>query len=62
MKQDELTDDFEKEIQTLPYIVKDPHTFDKKIGVNILQFGSKIDKNSSTLIEDIFTVKEVIIP
>ncbi len=62
LKQDELTNDFEKEIQTLPYIFKDPHTFDKKIDVKKLQFGSKIDKNSTTLREDFFTVKEVISP
>ena len=32
----------------LPYIFKDPHTLDKKIDVKKLQFGSKIDKDSST--------------
>ncbi len=43
-------------------LLKTPTLSINKIGVNILQFGSKIDKNSSTLTEDIFTVKEVIIP
>jgi len=54
--------DFEKEIQNLPYIFNDPHTLDKKIDVKKLQFGSKIDKNSSTKREELFSVKEVISP
>ena len=54
--------DFEKEIQTLSYIFKDPHTLDKKIDIKKLQFGSKIDKDSSTKREELFTVKEVISP
>jgi len=59
-KQEDQTIDFEIETQKLPYIFKDPHTFDKKIDVKKLQFGSVIDKDSSTKREDIFTVKEVI--
>jgi site-specific DNA-methyltransferase (adenine-specific) len=54
--------DFENEISRLPYIFKDPHTLDKKIDVKKLQFGSKIDKDSSTQREELFTVKEVISP
>jgi site-specific DNA-methyltransferase (adenine-specific) len=54
--------DFEAEIQRQPYIFKDPHILDKKIDVKKLQFGSKIDKNSSTKREEFFTVKEVISP
>lgn len=54
--------DFENEIQKLTYIFKDPHTLDKKIDVKKLQFGSKIDKDSSTEREELFTVKEVISP
>jgi len=54
--------DFEKAIQKLPYIFKDPHTFDKKIDVKKLQFGSKIDKDSSTQREELYTVKEIISP
>lgn len=54
--------DFEKEIQKLPYIFKDPYSLDKKIDIKKLQFGSKIDKNSSTKREELFTVKEVISP
>lgn len=54
--------DFEKEIQKFPYIFKDPHTLDKKIDVKKLQFGSKIDKDSSSKREELFTVKEIISP
>lgn len=54
--------DFEKEIQNLPYLFKDPHILDKKIDIKKLQFGSKIDKDSSTKREELFTVKEVISP
>lgn len=54
--------DFDKEIRELPYIFKDPHTMDKKTDIKKLQFGSKIDKNSSTRREEFYTVKEVISP
>lgn len=54
--------DFEKEIQKQPYIFKDPHKLDKKIDVKKLQFGSKIDKDSSSKREEFFTVKEIISP
>jgi len=57
-----LITDFEKEIQKLPYIFKDPHSLDKKVDVKKLQFGSKIDKESSSEREELFTVKEVISP
>jgi site-specific DNA-methyltransferase (adenine-specific) len=58
----QTTMDFENEIQKLPYIFKDPHTLDKKIDPKKLQFGSKIDKESSAQREELFTVKEVISP
>jgi len=54
--------DYEKEIKEQPYIFSDPHKLDKKIDVKKLQFGSKIDKDSSTQRENLFTVKEVINP
>ena len=54
--------DFDNEISKLPYIFKDPHTLDKKMDVKKLQFGSKIDKDSSTRREELFTVKEIISP
>lgn len=62
LQQKSLKANFEKEIQKLPYIFKDPHTLDKKIDVKKLQFGSKIDKDSASKREELFTVKEVISP
>ncbi|MCW5910759.1 MAG: thermonuclease family protein [Cyclobacteriaceae bacterium] len=62
VKQKKTKTDFEKEIQGLPYIFKDPHVLDKKIDIKKLQFGSKIDKNSSTKREELYTIKEVISP
>ena len=61
-KQKNLDIDFVQEIQKQPYIFQDPHTLDKKIDVKKLQFGSKIDKESSNQREEMFTVKEVISP
>lgn len=62
LQQKPLTVDFETEIQKLPYVFNDPHTLDKKIDVKKLQFGSKIDRESSTKRQELFTVKEVISP
>jgi site-specific DNA-methyltransferase (adenine-specific) len=62
IKQKTLKLDFAQEIEKLPYIFKDPHTLDKKVDVKKMQFGSKIDKNSSTQREEFFIVKEVISP
>lgn len=62
IEQNQVATDFEVEIKKQPYIFKDPHALDKKIDVKMLQFGSRIDKNSSTGREDLFTVKEVISP
>lgn len=60
LKQRNLEINFNEEIQKQPYIFQDPHTLDKKIDVKKLQFGSKIDKDSSNQREEFFTVKEVI--
>jgi site-specific DNA-methyltransferase (adenine-specific) len=60
--QQETVVDFDEEIKKLPYIFKDPHTLDKKIDPKKLQFGSKIDKNSLTQREELYSVKEVIGP
>lgn len=62
IKQDTLDINFEYEIKKLPYIFKDPQILDKKIDIKKLQFGSKIDKNSSSDREKYFTVKEVLSP
>ena len=53
--------DFAEEIKKLPYIFKDPISFDKKIDPKKLQFGSKIDQNSTERM-DYFTVKKIISP
>ena len=60
--QENIETDFTEKIKKQPYIFKDPHTLDKKIDVKKLQFGSKIDKDSSTQRESLFTIKEVINP
>jgi site-specific DNA-methyltransferase (adenine-specific) len=62
LKQKELNISLDEEIQKQPYIFKDPHALDKKIDVKKLQFGSRIDKDSSTKREELFTVKEIINP
>ncbi|MCD6116370.1 thermonuclease family protein [bacterium] len=59
---EEKIENFHEEIKKLPYIFKDFHKFDKKIDPKKLQFGSKIDRNSSTKREDYYTVKEIISP
>lgn len=56
------TIDFKEEVEKLPYIFKDFHKFDKKTDPKKLQFGSKIDKNSSTQREKYYSVKEIISP
>jgi len=62
IEQRQLNCNFDNEIQKLPYIFRDPHALDKKIDIKKLQFGSKIDKNSSVKREELFTVKEIISP
>ena len=62
MKQSEITVDFEEKIKKLPYQFVDTHKLDKKIDVKKLQYGSKIDSESSGQREEYFTVKEIISP
>ncbi|MDY6863079.1 MAG: DNA methyltransferase [Thermodesulfobacteriota bacterium] len=59
--QDVIDINFAQEIKKLPYIFKDFHAFDKKIDPTKLQFGSKIDNNSSHR-EEYYFVKEIISP
>jgi len=59
--QHKLNINFDKEIQKLPYIFKDPIKFDKKIDPKKLNFGSKIDSNHSQR-EDYFSIKEILSP
>lgn len=60
--QKEQNQDFEAEIQKLPYRFIDFHKLDKKIDIKKLQYGSKIDKDSSGNREDFFSIKEIISP
>ena len=53
---------FEEKIKKLPYRFVDTHKLDKKIDVKKLQYGSKIDVESSGQREEYFTVKEIINP
>lgn len=52
---------FSDKISSLPYLFKDVHKLDKKVDPKKLQFGSRIDKNSSKR-EEYFSVKEVVSP
>ena len=60
--QPELQTDFEKLIKDLPYQFIDTHKLDKKIDVKKIQYGSKIDANSTGKREEYFSVKEIISP
>ena len=62
IKKQTININIEEEINNLPYRFVDVHKTDKKIDVKKLQFGSKIDKNSSTEREELFSVKQVISP
>lgn len=58
---DEINLDIDKEFEKLPYRFVDFHNLDKKVDPKKLQFGSKIDKNSSQR-EEYYSVKEIISP
>lgn len=58
---DTINLDIDKEFENLPYRFVDSQNLDKKIDPKKLQFGSKIDKDSSQR-EDYFSVKEIISP
>lgn len=62
MKQNNMDYDFDKNIKSLPYIFKDTHKLDKKIDVKKIQYGSKIDSESTGKREELFSVKEIISP
>lgn len=61
-KQENIQKDFKIDIQKLPYVFKDFHSFDKKIDPKKLQYGSKIDSASSNNREEYYSVKEIISP
>lgn len=62
IKQSGLKIDFEQLIKNLPYKFVDTHKLDKKIDIKKIQYGSKIDKNSTGKREEFFSVKEIISP
>ncbi|MDR1584130.1 MAG: thermonuclease family protein [Prevotellaceae bacterium] len=62
VKQSRTKVDFDKRIKELPCQFVDTHKLDKKIDVKKLQYGSKIDTESSGKREEYFTVKEIISP
>lgn len=62
IKQPELKINFEQRIKDLPYQFVDTHKLDKKIDIKKMQYGSKIDKNSTGKREEFFSVKEIISP
>lgn len=59
---EKVVDNFDENIKKLPYVFKDFHKFDKKIDPKKMQFGSKIDKESSAQREEYYSVKEIISP
>ncbi len=62
IKQPNLKTDFENRIKELPYQFIDTHKLDKKIDVKKIQYGSRIDSDSTGKREEFFSVKEVISP
>ncbi len=61
IKQQNISINFDKKIQNLPYIFKDYVNLEKKTDPKKLNYGSKIDKNSQKR-DDLFKVKKVISP
>ena len=53
--------DYKEKIKRLPYIFKDPVKFEKKIDPRKMQFGSKINRHSSSR-EEYYSVKSVVSP
>ncbi|MEJ2637565.1 MAG: DNA methyltransferase [Calditrichia bacterium] len=58
---DDIKIDVDKEFRKLPYRFTDFHNLDKRIDPKQLQFGSRID-NNSTQREKYYSVKEIISP
>ncbi|HOE39685.1 MAG TPA: DNA methyltransferase [Bacteroidales bacterium] len=62
IKQQEIETNFAEKIKKLPYQFIDTHKLDKKVDVKKIQYGSKIDANSTGKREEYFSVKEIITP
>ena len=52
---------YDGQLNTLPYLFRDPLKLNNHVDVKKLQFGSKIDKNGSVR-EELFSVKHVLSP
>lgn len=53
-----LSTSFNDKLSKLPYIFKDPHSFDNKIDIKKLQFGSRIDNDPKNQ-EEYYSIKSV---
>jgi len=62
IKQNNIQESFDGQIEKLPYQFVDTLKLDKKIDVKKIQFGSKLDAESTGKREEYFSVKEVISP
>jgi len=51
-----------KRIADLPYRFVDVHKLDKQGDIKLLQYGSKLDKNSPGIREELFSVRRIISP
>jgi len=61
IQQSQAKRDYKEAVKQLPYIFKDPVTFDKKIDPRKLQFGSKINSDSQKR-QDYHCVKRILSP
>lgn len=62
IKQKTLNSNFDQLVETLPYKFIDTHKLNKKIDVKKIQYGSKLDAESTGKREEFFVVKEIISP
>lgn len=62
IEQQPIEINFENEIQKLPYIFRDPHSFDKKVDPKQFKFGSRIDMNGNNKRNEFYKVIEIISP
>lgn len=62
IKQKSIMTNFEEKIDQLPYRFVDFHKLDKKLDIKKIQYGSKIDADSTGKREEYFSVKEIISP
>lgn len=60
-KEDTTPYDLEAKLQALPYVFHDPLRMNNRIDVKSLQFGSRIDKDS-TAREEYYLVKDIVSP